>query len=107
MIDYRHTLGMGMSERHIGTKMLRHAANFAAEQQSAHSWAWQMMVTKNIYPEVARAFGSTTSRVERNIRTAIKAAGIKEASGEVIARLAEMAKEDEQNEDGVSFRAGG
>ena len=107
MIEYRHTLGMGMSERHIGTKMLRYAANFAAEQQSANSWAWQMMVTKNVYPEVARAFGSTSSRVERNIRAAVKAAGINESNGELIARLAEMAKEGERDEDGVLAGTGG
>lgn len=92
MIDYRVTLGMGFRESHAGTKMLRYAANYAAEQQR-RSYAWQMMVTKNIYPEVARTFGSTPSRVERNIRAAIQAARIPGTNAEVIAQLAEKAME--------------
>ena len=96
MIDYRHTLAMGLSERHAGTKMLRYAANYAANE--SRSWEWKMMVTKNIYPRVANVFGSTPSRVERNIRSAIVSAGLHMTNAEAIAQLAEKAKEEEQNE---------
>lgn len=92
-IGYRDTLAMGFSERHSGTKMLRYAANYAANQHTLSSGAWQMMVTKNVYPQVARAFGSTPGRVERNIRAAVAAAGHSVPNSEMIARLTELALE--------------
>jgi hypothetical protein len=91
---------MGFSESLSGTKMLRYAANYAARH--SRSYEWQIMVTKNIYPEVAKAFNTTAIRVERNIRTAIKSAGYGMTNSEAIAQLAERAKEVEQDEDGVS-----
>lgn len=92
MIDYKDTLGMGFAERHLGTKMLRYAANYAAEQQQ-RSYEWNVMVTKNIYPRVAAAFGSTPTRVERNMRAALTAAGWKCTNSEAVAQLAQIAME--------------
>lgn len=94
MIGYKDTLEMGFSERHSGTKMLRYAANYAAAQMR-DSYEWRLMVTKNIYPEVARVFRSTPTRVERNIRMAVVCAGYDMTNSEVIAQLAERARESE------------
>lgn len=105
MLDYMDTMEMGFAEHHAGTKMLRYAANYAARE--SRSYEWRMMVTKNIYPVVARVFGSTPSRVERNIRAAAKAAGYSMTNAELIAQLTERAKEGERDEDGVSSGAGG
>lgn len=102
MIDYKDTLAMGFSESHRGTKMLRYAANYAAEQQN--KYGWEMRVTKNIYPEVAFAFRTKASRVERNIRHAIQAAGYDLNNSEMIARMAAMSREKgaKRDENGIS-----
>lgn len=87
LMNYEDTMKLGMRESHVGTRMLRYAVNFAASERTRDSHAWNMMITKNVYPEVAKHFGSTPERVERNIRSAVKAAGINATNGELVAQL--------------------
>ncbi|MBE6950777.1 MAG: hypothetical protein E7451_05505 [Ruminococcaceae bacterium] len=56
---------MGFRDNIAGTPMLREAIKM---------WEPGMSVTKEIYPAVAKLFGSTASRVERNMRHAIESA---------------------------------
>lgn len=56
---------LGFREVTIGTGMLR----VAIEQ-----WRPGMWMTKELYPAIARQFGSTPSRVERAMRHAIETA---------------------------------
>lgn len=56
---------MGFRDNIIGTPMLREAINL---------WEPGMSTTKELYPAIAKQFGTTPVRVERNIRTAIESA---------------------------------
>lgn len=94
LMNYEDTLNLGMRESHVGTRMLRYAVNFAANERTKDSYAWNMMITKNVYPAVAREFGSTPQRVERNIRSAVKAAGINATNAELVAQLTEKVIEE-------------
>lgn len=58
-------LYLGFREVNSGTDMLRYAVKV---------WEPGMMVSKELYPMVAKEFGSTPSRVERAMRGAIECA---------------------------------
>jgi two-component system response regulator (stage 0 sporulation protein A) len=98
-------LQLGHDDRTSGTAALRAAVRMYEGQP----------LTKELYPAIARATGSTAARIERNIRTAIDKAWLradpvvqrqifgrsydlrrgKPTSGEYIARLAALIREDE------------
>lgn len=69
MIDERvldnKLLYLGFREVNSGTDMLRYAVKV---------WEPGMMMSKELYPMVAKQFGSTVSRVERSMRHAIECA---------------------------------
>lgn len=58
-------LWMGFRDNIVGTAMVRQAIKL---------WEPGSSVTKEIYPAIAKQFGTTASRVERNIRHAIESA---------------------------------
>lgn len=58
---------LGFAERHAGTACIRQAAAYAAAQPGAK-------LTKEIYPAIARAAGTTPQAVERNMRHAVQSA---------------------------------
>lgn len=58
-------LWMGFREITSGTAMLRYAVDY---------WEPGMSVTNELYPRVAKEFGSTPGRVERAMRHAIETA---------------------------------
>lgn len=58
-------LWLGFREVTSGTAMLRYAVGH---------WAPGMSLTKDLYPRVAKEFGSTPMRVERSMRHAIETA---------------------------------
>lgn len=98
LMNFEDTMALGFRESHVGTRMLRYAVNFAASERTRDSHAWNMMITKNIYPAVAKEFGSTPQRVERNIRAAVKAAGIQATNGEIVAQLSAKVLEERGRE---------
>lgn len=59
--------GLGFAESTIGTKYIREAVEIAADLD-------RVMMTKHIYPAIAKAHGETAAGVERAIRTAISKA---------------------------------
>lgn len=58
-------LWMGFRDNIVGTAMLR---------ESVKLWEPGMSITKEMYPAIAKRFGSTPSRVERAMRHAIASA---------------------------------
>lgn len=64
---YRIMNGLGFAESTIGTKYIREAVELAADLD-------RVMMTKHIYPVIAKAHGEPASAVERAIRTAISKA---------------------------------
>lgn len=60
---------VGISGSCEGYRLLRHSVLYALKSESA-----TLSMTKQLYPELARIFGTTSSRAERNIRTAIDSA---------------------------------
>lgn len=56
---------LGHQERHTGTEYIRTALDL---------YEPGMAITKELYPAIARAHGTTATRVERNIRHSIGAA---------------------------------
>lgn len=58
-------LWLGFRENISGTDMLRYAVGY---------WEPGMSMTKELYPRVAKAFGTTSSRAERCMRHAIESA---------------------------------
>lgn len=58
-------LWMGFRDNIAGTPMVRQAIKL---------WEPGVSITKEIYPAVAKQFGTTPQRVERNIRHAIESA---------------------------------
>lgn len=104
---YRIMNGLGFAESTIGTKYIREAVEIAAGLDRA-------MMTKHIYPAIAKAHGEKPNAIERAIRTAINKAtrspmwdwAWREIGGwneptnsEVIMRLV---REVTQDEDGIS-----
>lgn len=104
---YRIMNGLGFAESTIGTKYIREAVEIAADLD-------RVMMTKHIYPAIAKAHGEAPMAVERAIRTAISKAtrspmwewAWREIGGwneptnsEVIMRLT---REVQLDEDGVS-----
>lgn len=96
----KHMTALGFAERHAGTACIREAAAYAAAHPGAK-------VTKEIYPALARAAGTTPQAVERNIRHAVRSAWRdaprewydfcgprRPTNSEVIARLVRFADED-------------
>ena len=101
----RYMVQLGFRESLSGTAMLRRAVEL---------WQRGKMMTKDIYPEIAKEFGSTPSRVERSMRHAIDSAfmrgdqvlvnrifgyGIsaekgKPTNGDFVAAMAEFVRED-------------
>ena len=59
---------LGISTKYKGYRMLASAIEIAVENEEAI-----LLVTKRIYPEVAKRFGVTSSNVDKNIRVAIAA----------------------------------
>lgn len=59
--------GLGFAESTIGTKYIREAVGIAADLD-------RVMMTKHIYPAIAKAHGEPPAAVERAIRTAISKA---------------------------------
>jgi hypothetical protein len=60
---------MGVGYNYKGAVMVELAVKFAADEPDS-----LQLVTKCIYPRVARELGTTPQRVERNIRTVIDTA---------------------------------
>ena len=58
---------LGFAESTIGTKYIREAVEIASEVD-------RVMMTKHIYPAIAKAHGESAAGVERAIRTAISKA---------------------------------
>lgn len=58
-------LYLGFREITTGTEMLRYAVKV---------WEPGMQLTKELYPMIAKEYGTTPSRVERNMRHAIETA---------------------------------
>ncbi len=59
---------LGISTKYKGYRMLASAIGIAVENEEAI-----LLVTKLIYPEVARRFGVSGANVDKNIRVAIAA----------------------------------
>lgn len=55
---------LGFAEATIGTRYIRRAVEIIAEQPRA-------MITKDVYPQIAKEFGAAPHNVERAIRVAI------------------------------------
>lgn len=64
LLDHK-MLWLGFREITTGTAMLRYAVDY---------WEPGMAMTKELYPRVAKEFGSTPERVERCMRHAIETA---------------------------------
>ena len=64
---YRLMDGLGYAESTPGTRFIRDAVEIAAGLDRA-------MMTKHIYPEIAKKYGMTNTAVERAIRTATEKA---------------------------------
>ena len=63
---YENLLENGISTGCEGFRLMRHAVRYILCEAPD-----KISMTKQLYPELARAFGSTAERVERNIRSAI------------------------------------
>ena len=61
---YRVMDDLGFAESTIGTRYIRRAVEICAEQPRA-------MMTKDVYPQIAKEFGAAPHNVERAIRVAI------------------------------------
>lgn len=68
---------LGHNEKHLGTEYIRAALDM---------YEPGMAMTKELYPGIARAYGTTASRVERSIRHSIGSAWTR-SSGEAALRF--------------------
>lgn len=64
MLEHK-MIWLGFREITKGTEMLRYAVGY---------WEPGMSITKELYPQIAKEFGSTVIRVERAMRHAIETA---------------------------------
>lgn len=72
----------GLSYAYSGSWYLTEAVCMVAEERRP------LMVTKEVYPIIAQANYTTAGAVERNIRSALKAAGVRKKNSEYMREVA-------------------
>lgn len=72
----------GFNFRYIGSWFLTEAITLIVEEEQP------LMLTKVVYPDVAANAGTKWQNVERNIRTAMRDAGVVEEAGKFIMQTA-------------------
>lgn len=89
-VTWQDTAKEGLPEHLIGTKYLRYMANIVGAGDPDREW----VATKDLYKRAAIHYGRVDHRaVERSCRSAIKAAGLKMTTMEMVYGLAEYAWE--------------
>ncbi len=72
----------GFNFRLLGSWFLMEAIALIAEEEQP------LLLTKVVYPDIAENAGTKWQNVERNIRTALRAAGVEEDAGTYIMQTA-------------------
>lgn len=90
MITMAALISKGYNPKRVGTWYLAAAIEHTARTGRP------MAMTKEIYPEVAKEYGTTSVAVERGIRSVIRDAEPMQTNSEVVRRMAaeRMAHED-------------